>query len=260
MTRISSCLRIAFAAIACSLLLSLRATAGDAPQPAPAGGAAPDPRALLAQAKEATGGIAWDALRSQHTKVNIVNGPDKGQAERWASIMTGRSYMRIRMGQEDTILGYDGLNAWVADASGRVIVQRDPTVMELIVNAAYRDRLAFWYPERHGGKIEYARRDSAGGASYDVVRITPDGGRSYEVWINTASHLIERLREEERDELRTEVYSNFRSVQGVKLPFVVSVSHGDQGSGVERIFVDTLEYNISLDKIEFAPPMATPSR
>ncbi len=61
------------------------APAASAPREAPADATAPDPLAILAEAKVATGGAAWDALRSQHSKVSIVSGSDKGSAERWAS-------------------------------------------------------------------------------------------------------------------------------------------------------------------------------
>ena len=35
----------------------------------------PDPRAVLQQAKEASGGKAWDALRSQHSAVTMQATP-----------------------------------------------------------------------------------------------------------------------------------------------------------------------------------------
>ena len=69
----------------------------------------------------------------------------------------------------------------------------DPAAREIAINAAYRDRLAFWYPDRAPARIAYKERAQADGAWFDVVRITPEGGRPFELWINTETKLIERM-------------------------------------------------------------------
>src|SRR5262249_40606381 len=153
----------------------------------------PDPVALLAQAKAASGGAAWDALRTQHSKVNIHTGGLVGQAERWSEFATGRSLLQFDIGPVTGSAGFDGKVAWSQDASGRSQPEASDIARELAVNASYRDRLAFWYPERAPARIAYKERAEADGAFFDVIRITPEGGRPFELWVNTETKLIERL-------------------------------------------------------------------
>ena len=49
---------------------------------------------------------------------------------------------------------------------------------------------------------------------FDVIRITPDGGRPFELWINAQTKLIERLVEREAQETRTEIYMDVRELAG----------------------------------------------
>jgi len=62
------------------------------------GAPSPDPVAVLAQAKAASGGPAWDALRTQHSKVSILTGAITGSAERWSEFPTGRSLLVYTIG------------------------------------------------------------------------------------------------------------------------------------------------------------------
>lgn len=216
-------------------------------------GQQPDAARILADVKAATGGAAWDALRSLHTRVKIKASGLEGSAERWASITTGRSVLSYELGPLTGMQGFDGLAVWSQDAKGDTRVESDDDTRELATNTAYRDRLAFWFPERQPARIEYARRDSADGIDYDVIRIAPEGGRPYEVWVGMLTRRIERLVENEGSRTRTEVYGDFRTVQGVTLPFRVRTTRGDAQHD-EEYTIDTIEYNVALDDVDFGVP------
>jgi hypothetical protein len=98
---------------------------------------------------------------------------------------------------------------------------------QLAVNAAYRDQLAFWFPARHAATIAYKARSPADGADFDVISVTPKGGREFELWVNVETKMIERLVEHEAIATRTEIYMDWRDVQGVKIPFRVRATRGD---------------------------------
>ncbi len=217
----------------------------------------PDPRDVLAQAKAASGGAAWDALRTQHSRVNITAGSLAGQAERWSELTTGRSTIAFSMGPVAGAAGFDAQGPWVQDAAGDTQDERDLAARELAVNTAYRDRLAFWYPERAEARIAYKERAEADGAIFDVIRITPEGGRPFELWINTETHLIERLVEREATGVRTELYMDMRSVQGVTLPFRVRASR-DGGQRDEIVTVEAMAFNepIPAQRLARPPPPA----
>ena len=217
------------------------------------GAPAPDPAEILARAKAASGGSAWDALRTQHSKVTILAGPLTGAAERWSEFTTGRSAIVFSMGPVSGAAGFDGRNAWSQEASGKAWPETSDAAREIAVNAAYRDRLAFWYPERAAGRIAYKERAESDGAWFDVIRITPEGGRPFELWINSETRLIERLVEREAPSTRTEYYSDLRDVAGVKIPFRVRASRSDARND-EFVTVESMEFNVPVPATRFAMP------
>ncbi len=215
----------------------------------------PDPVAILAAAKAASGGSSWDALRTQHSKVSISTAGVNGAAERWADIGTGRSLIKYNIGPVSGAAGYDGKIAWSQDGAGQSRIETTDAARELAVNAAYRDKLAFWYPDRAAAQISFLDRVIDEGAQFDVIRIVPEGGRAFQFWINSDTHLIERLVEREAQETRTEYLMDLRDVEGVKVPYRVRATRGDPRED-EVVTVDKLDYNWPLTGIGFAQPAA----
>ncbi len=223
-----------------------------------AASARPDPVAILAAAKAASGGAAWNALRTQHSNVSISTVGIRGTAERWSDIFTGRSLIKYSIGPVSGAAGWDGTIAWSQDGSGQSRTESADAARELAVNAAYRDKLAFWFPERAPAQISFLDRIADDGAQFDIIRILPEGGRPFQFWINSDTHLIERLVEREAQETRTEYFMDLRDVEGVKIPFRVRATRGDARRD-EVITVDKLDYNWPLAGISFAQPaMARP--
>ena len=168
---------------------------------------APDPAALLAAAKAASGGAAWDGMRTQFSAVKIAAANLEGTVQRWSDIATGQSFLRYSIGPLTGAAGFDGKAAWTQEGADAAKVETSAPALELAANAAYRDRLAFWYPERAKARIAYKERAEVDGRKFDVVTIVPEGGRAFEFWINVDSRLIERLVEREAELTRTELYS-----------------------------------------------------
>jgi hypothetical protein len=219
-----------------------------------AASARPDPVAILAAAKAASGGSAWDALRTQHSNVTISTAGVRGTAERWSDISTGRSYIKYSIGPVSGAAGYDGKTAWSQDGSGQSRAETSDAARELAVNAAYRDKLAFWYPDRGPAQIAFMDRVTEDGAQFDVIRILPEGGRPFQFWINSDTHLIERLVEREAQVTRTEYLMDLHEVEGVKIPYRVRATRGDPRED-EVVTVDKLDYNWPLSGVVFAQPV-----
>jgi len=225
---------------------------GPAPaEPAPTAG--PDPVAILAAAKTASGGTAWNDIAIQHTLVALMAGGFSGEAERWSEIATGRSLLRYSLGPIAGTMGFDGTVAWSQDPSGNTRVGNDASEAELAANAAYRDQLAFWFPARHAATVAYKRRATVDSADFDVIGITPNGGREFEMWIDAETKLIGRLVEREAQGSRTEVYSDWKDVRGVKIPFRVRVLRADPKAD-EIVVIERIEFDGPLAGINFAKP------
>ena len=215
---------------------------------------AANPTDVLAAAKTASGGAAWDKRTSLHTLVALRTGGHTGEAERWSEIPTGRSYMRFELGPMAGVMGFDGKVAWTQEPSGRTRELGVDTEAQLAVNASYRDQLAFWYPDRHAAKIVYKGRSPADGADFDVIGVTPEGGREFELWVNVETKMIERLVEHEAIATRTEIYMDWRDVQGVKIPFRVRASRGDPKAD-EIVVIERIEFDAPLDDVPLARPV-----
>ncbi|MCC6196278.1 MAG: aspartyl protease family protein [Burkholderiales bacterium] len=238
-----------------TLVLSLCAAAAVAQAPAPARGAAkPDPLVLLAVAKAASGGSAWDSLRTQKSEVKLATAGLEGAVERLTDIQTGRSLLRYSIGPLSGAAGYDGKTVWTQDGQEPAKVETGAAALELAANAAYRDKLAFWYPDRGRARIEYKERAQADGRAYDVVTITPEGGRAFEFWLDAETNLIERLVEREADVTRTEIYSDRRDVQGVRIPFHTRTTRGDPKFD-EVVTVQKIAFNEPVATVAFGPPV-----
>lgn len=217
---------------------------------------APDPTTLLQAAKTATGGKAWDTFTTQRSTVRLTTGGMTGKVERWVDIRSGRSYLRYAVGTLTGAQGFDGKVAWSEDGSGQSRPEISSVGKELAANAAYRDRLAFWYPERGRARIEFKEHATVGAQGYDVVTLTPEGGRPFEFWINSDNRVIERLVESEGAETRIEIFSEYRDVQGVKLPFRVRALRGKDVQQEEIVNVEEIVYNAPIDGIAFGQPGA----
>src|SRR5665213_3503261 len=212
-----------------------------------------NPMAVLGAAKSATGGSAWNDLRTEHSRVTLATGGLSGPVERWSEFLTGRSYLTYSIGPTSGAAGYDGKSGWTQDESGDSRIESSPAARELAVNAAYRDRLAFWFPTRYPAQITFKDHERRDDADFDVISIVPEGGREFDLWVNSDTHLIERLTEREASQTRTEYYMDFREVAGVRIPFRVRATRGDTRFD-EIITIDSIDFDPPQKPVDFARP------
>jgi PDZ domain len=212
-----------------------------------------DPVILLAMMKVATGGNNWDKLQSRHTVWRMSAVGLTGAAEQWDDLMTGRSYGHFKLGLISGGQGYDGKVFWTQDESGQSRTESSRDAVEASISAAYRTSMALWFPKRHEGTVEYLRDEARGDDRYYVLRITPQGGRPYDLWVNRKTNLVEQLAEREASATRIETYSDYRDVGNVRVPYAVLISRGD--SRYDQLFaLDRIEFDTPLDNAAFSQP------
>ncbi len=215
-----------------------------------------DPKAALARAKQAAGGERWDALRTIYTRAKLSTGGLEGVVESWADVRRGRYVNRFTLGPAKGAEGFDGERAWSQDDSGQVRLEEGADAREGAADEAYRTARAYWFPDRWPATIEGGgeRRDRK--RRFDVVTITPRGGRPFDLWID-ATGVVERHAEKDATRLRTTFLSDHRDVGGVRLPFAIRQTTGDPKYDVvvtvERVVLDE-----PLDEARFAPPPPPP--
>ena len=213
------------------------------------------PQEVLAQAKAASGGAAWDAVRTLHAKVRVETGGLTGSAESWDDVRTGRHVDSFQIGPYNGTEGYDGERRWSRDSTGDVTLSDSGDAREGAANEAYRRSLSYWYPDRRQAAIADEGERREGERTFRVLRITPEGGRPYEMWLDAATSLLDRTVEKGAAETRTTLFSDYRDVQGLKLPFRALSTNGDRQYDQVLIY-ERYEINPEIEAARFTVPQA----
>jgi aspartyl protease/PDZ domain-containing protein len=212
---------------------------------------------ILAKSKQAMGGAAWDAVRTTYSKGKLTTSGLTGQAESWEDNLTGRYLEKYQLGPTSGADGFDGKQVWSQDSSGEPRAEGAENARQGAADEAYRNAMAYWYPERWPAHVECSGVKQEQGKSFQVLRITPQGGRPFDLWIDAATYLFDRTVEKADIETRTTYFSDYRTVERVKVPFAIRSTNGeekyDQYFALERV-----EFNLPLEEARFRMPQPPP--
>jgi hypothetical protein len=208
---------------------------------------------VLAQAKTAAGGGAWDTVRFVRTRARIETSGLAGPIEILEDTRTGSYLNKYDLGAVRGAEGFDGKTSWTQDQSGQVAVQGGDATRQAAINNAYRAMRAYWYPERMAGEIVHTGVRSDAGRSFDVVRITPKGGRPFDMWFDTKTHMLDRIAERGALDLNVTFFSNYRPVQGRYVSFRSRSTNG-QVRYDTILNVESVTFEDAAPMQAFAPP------
>ncbi|GGI67049.1 hypothetical protein GCM10007973_00180 [Polymorphobacter multimanifer] len=232
--------------IAALLFASSLASAGNARAPAPKA------EAIVAAAKLATGGAAWDKLQGC-----IEEGTHDDGAVSYRTRFSLRDYgMRIdseRSGQQRS-MGFNGKVRWQSTADGKVDIVSDPAAIKEATLTNYLSINGFFFPDRFPATFKYLRSAEEGGKSFDVVEISPKGGRALEVWFNGRSHLIGRVVDTYGSPAVRVEASDYRKVDGLTVAYKLEVFTPD-GAVADRGVLTSFHCG-AIDSSIFEPPAA----
>jgi hypothetical protein len=208
---------------------------------------------LLAAAKQATGGAAWDKLKTLEDKGKLTASGLDGTYDGVSDLRRVLMVQKYNLGPASGSQGWDGKNAWSTDASGQVRVEESQEAVASGIGQAYRAAYAFFWPARWPATREYAGDRQADGLTYDAVKITPKGAEPFELWFDRTSHRIARAVDLTGVQPHTQILGDYRAVDGVILPFL------DRDTmGVEKFDMiastATLKAGGSLPAKQFGPP------
>lgn len=219
---------------------------------------APEAAAVLARAKQLSGGKAWDAVANRTVHARLHVGGLDGTAEATEDVLGCRHALRYSLGPLSGAEGFDGKTPWTADASGQARAEESAEAREAAADEAYRTCLAFWYPARWPAEVTLDGRTEEGGRRFDVLLITPRGGRPFKLWIDAGTGLFDRVVEAAGIETRTSFFSDFREVQGVRVPFSTRSTNGDTRYD-QLVTVESIRFDQPLAAGAFAMPAPPPA-
>jgi len=150
--------------------------------------------------------------------------------------------------------GFDGKTAWWRDASGAITPEAGGDVRQLAVNEAYRDGNLWWRADRGGARIEVPTSQSSGGATDEVLKISPVGGKPFEAWFDAKSHLLSRIVEGQGSQTNTTDFSDYRPIGGVMIAAKQTVDDGTGAQFRQTLTVKSVTLGPKLQDSAFAPP------
>jgi hypothetical protein len=211
--------------------------------------AAPDTAAsVLAAAKAAAGGSAWDRLGGWD-EVGVHGGAN------YETKLDPHSYgivsTTIRNGASMSG-GYNGVVAWSTDPDGKTETITDPAQIADARQTAYESIYAFFLSDRFPAKFSYLGEKRADGGDFDVLRAEPTGSKPVEIWLDRATHLVDRFVDTSGPVALTVRMSDFRIVDGVKAPFHQVMSAGDPASD-QQLQVTSIK-TAPIPRAAFDPP------
>jgi hypothetical protein len=168
-------------------------------------------------------------------------------------LLDGRFVNTLAVGPISQIQGFDGDHAWLKDASGVVTQQAGGDQHQTAVSEAYRQANLWWRSDRGGAQIvaEGVRRDD--GAAYDVLTVTPKGGKTFEAWFDVDTHLFSRLMTTQGAGFVSNTFLDYHRFEGVLQAKKVVI--GDEsGLATQTLTVTKVEYADSSAARSFSAP------
>ncbi len=216
----------------------------------------PSASRILADYKTATGGAAWDALKSFVTTATVSTGGLTGKDTTTVDVLTGRYHDEYTVGPSTGADGFDGTKAWNQDSDGIArYVQSEDDRKSAIANA-YQNTFAYWYPDRIPGTLSAVSTKQNGTFTDYVITAQPQGGYAFDMWFDPSTHFLVKTVEVGATQTNTTIYGDYRPIGGLMMPYSIRSSTGDpKYDSVNEVTSVTL--NTPVTDADFALPVPT---
>ena len=209
---------------------------------------------VLAANQTATAGNQWQAKDDLELRYDYKGQGMTGQVNFTQDVKRGRFVDRWVNAPTDNATGFDGKTAWEQEPSGTATPQEGGDVRQLAVNEAYRLQNLWWRGDRGGATVVDAGRKSKDGKTYDVLTVTPKGGKPFDAWFDSATHLLTRTVETNVTLTITTDYSDFAPTDGVQLAHTVVIDDGSGESGRQTMKLSSAKFSAAANETSFALP------
>jgi hypothetical protein len=179
---------------------------------------------ILASVRRATGGDAWNQFAECDSEGSITVAGKTGTLHYSENLRTGANVSRISI-PDFGVKQADGTapgSRWQQDAAGDV--QLWPGGEPWQIDDLYITSLGYWRPNFGGAAVKVLDPATESGATYDRLQFQVPGGNGFTLWINHATHMIDRIVSGDS----TKYLSDYRNVDGVLLPFAYRRTGGQE--------------------------------
>ena len=154
---------------------------------------AEDGARLMAQMKVAMGGPALDAPAGFHETGTGTRDGAAMSYETWGDLKSLRSASTHSLGGHSMSGGFDGKVAWSTDPQGVTRIDNSADGLASARLGTYLTIGAYFYPDRFPARFEYRGKKQADGKPFDVVSVTPEGSVPLDLWLDPATHRLQRI-------------------------------------------------------------------
>ena len=222
------------------------------------GGSAPNCNAALAlsRMRAAIGGARWDGVTEIVAYGSATVSGLRGSARFDDDLLGGRYARRFQipvMGSDAEI--YDGSTIWAQDISGGVHPYDSPYARRESVTNAYLARRGY-FDRRFPASVTCLGTRVADGHSQVVIQVQPNGGSLAELAIDAQTHLLSSLMQRAPLERAVVTYTDYRTVDGVVLPFSISSGTAKDRAGDYAFTVTRYELRHDVRSTDFSKPVA----
>lgn len=209
---------------------------------------------VLKANKAATGGPAWDSKIAISIDADYAGQGLTGDTHSLNDLKTGHTVTHYKVGPAEGANGFDGKTPWLRDTSGTITEQEGGDALVLAVNDAYRNANLWWKPDHGGAAIESKGEVTNAEGRFDVLVVTPKGGKSFEAWFDTGTHYLAKVIEKQGPQTVTTSLMNYGPEDGIKLPHKMLIDSGVGAQYIQTITVKKVTFLGAQPDSTFAMP------
>jgi hypothetical protein len=150
--------------------------------------------------------------------------------------------------------GFDGTTPWQRDISGTYTPQQGGDRIPPAVDSAYRRANLWWRADRAGTAIAYIGREGDAGRSLTHLSVTPTGGKRFDAWFDSDTHLLIRVAYDQEFLHVTERYSDYRREGPQVLAHAIESDPGLGQGGINRLTLLHCNYAPAVPLSAYSQP------
>ena len=209
---------------------------------------------VLRQFYIASGGDHWTRLAQADTAGTYIIGGMKGAFQQVVDLQKGADLLTYDVGplkgRQATLPQY----SWEIDSSGLPMLHDGPEAAADAITEGFQDRNGWFHTTDDTASL--VGTEAKDGHQYNLIRITPDGGRAMTLWIDAEDHLLKRIVQAGADHQENTTYlSDYRLVDGVQYPFSLRQSGGDVSQDTIQL-AKVVRFSSTVDRSRFQMPTA----
>ncbi len=206
---------------------------------------------LFEQAREASGGAAWENVRSL-----VAEGPQEspGMKGTWREVVdlaAPRMMHRDDLGIVRYESVWSGSTRWRQANGGGVHALDSEFGKQCARTEVWLAQRRYLQADGAGAAVSTEEPRKNGDTAFVAVTATPVDGQPVELWFDPATHLLARTVRRMNLDTETKQYSDYREIDGVKLPF--RIVDGDDPASATTSTVSSYKLN-AASEAELARP------